>query len=879
MEPVVGTASRALVSCSAIVFIASVGTMVLELTASRLIAAYLGNSLYTWTSVIGVVLAGISIGNYLGGWLADRHAPAKILPWLFLAAGISTFSVLLLNHIAAGSARPAGFHWPAWVMLIVAGVLLLPALWLGTISPVTASLALQRTERTGATVGSMYAWGALGSIVGTFLAGFWLIGEFGSRQVVCLTAAALVVMAAIVASGQKLFRTVALVGILPFIAHYGLIASTSGAQISALARAVAGVRSGWSTRPVDFAQDQHELEAAAEREDAAAEAAVRARLDWREARKVSEEAWAQWGDLLGKQLHALGVTLALRRDDPLQYHDESDYFSIHVTTSRAGDEVVKSLTLDHLIHSYYNPRFPVRLHYEYERIYAAVTERAALLWERRTRVESAVPLDEELVSQFPVTVEYDAATRGLSVRGTMDLNQFRRLLALGADGEYREALFAAWEQASGDWNAAPSRIGGAIVIPLAALPRDVAIPPALATRVRYDRSLKSIVCTAPFSFEEFLGLIVQGAEAAYVDAVRQLYFQSRTTSALFIGGGGFIFPRWIEATFPSEPRIDVSEIDPAVQLAAERELGLPTEYGSPAFGKTYVRTHIGDARQFVVDRSRDNDKRAAAGEPPRTYDFIYGDAFNDLSVPWHLTTREFTTRIRDLLTPREGVYLVNLIDIYPRVEYPPADPAPAETRPLLTSELPPALQPDRTVYGEWQPASGMYRNLQSYRFGERGYLLGYRGVMPLELRDRLLEQVGLNAELQGAVLDLYQRSQQQLAGQFLGRYLNTARSVFPYVYLFTSHEDAPQAARDTFVVVCSLKNLDFEAAPIQSDFWKSGPFAWTAPNAQVEPEDFGEMPAILQLARGQILTDDFAPVDNLLLPVAAVPSLRAEAER
>src|SRR5262245_19223375 len=62
----------ALIGCNAIVFGASVCIMVLELTASRLIANYVGQSLYTWTSVIGVVLAGISMGNYLGGWLADN---------------------------------------------------------------------------------------------------------------------------------------------------------------------------------------------------------------------------------------------------------------------------------------------------------------------------------------------------------------------------------------------------------------------------------------------------------------------------------------------------------------------------------------------------------------------------------------------------------------------------------------------------------------------------------------------------------------------------------------------------------------------------------------------------------------------------------------
>src|SRR4051812_37958919 len=53
----------ALAGFNLLVFVSSVCVMTLELTASRLIAKHVGSSLYTWTSVIGVVLAGITIGN------------------------------------------------------------------------------------------------------------------------------------------------------------------------------------------------------------------------------------------------------------------------------------------------------------------------------------------------------------------------------------------------------------------------------------------------------------------------------------------------------------------------------------------------------------------------------------------------------------------------------------------------------------------------------------------------------------------------------------------------------------------------------------------------------------------------------------------------
>ena len=72
-----------LLAPSATVFISSFCIMVLELVAARLIARYLGSSLYTWTAVIGVVLGGITLGNYVGGRIADHYPARKSLAVLF----------------------------------------------------------------------------------------------------------------------------------------------------------------------------------------------------------------------------------------------------------------------------------------------------------------------------------------------------------------------------------------------------------------------------------------------------------------------------------------------------------------------------------------------------------------------------------------------------------------------------------------------------------------------------------------------------------------------------------------------------------------------------------------------------------------------------
>jgi spermidine synthase len=165
-----------------IVFVSSACIMILELVAGRIIAPYVGVSLYTWTSVIGVVLAGISLGNYLGGWLADRRASLHLLGVIFLLGGLSAFGILAVDLL--GGVVPG--DWPIVVRILVHAVALffLPSIILGMISPIVAKLAVRDLDRTGRTVGRIYGAGSVGSIVGTFATGFLLISWFGTHVIV-----------------------------------------------------------------------------------------------------------------------------------------------------------------------------------------------------------------------------------------------------------------------------------------------------------------------------------------------------------------------------------------------------------------------------------------------------------------------------------------------------------------------------------------------------------------------------------------------------------------------------------------------------------------------------------------------------------------------
>jgi tetratricopeptide (TPR) repeat protein/predicted membrane-bound spermidine synthase len=184
--------------------------MVLELVAGRLIARFLGASLYTWTSVIGVVLAGITLGNYLGGRIADRFSSRKALALLFALASVACVATVALNNIIALWTWLWQFSWPLRVFSHVSLVFLAPSVILGTISPVVAKMALDQGLATGRTVGDIYAWGAAGSIVGTFAAGYYLIATMGSVAIIWTVALVLLAMAILYWSRLKILYVWAL---------------------------------------------------------------------------------------------------------------------------------------------------------------------------------------------------------------------------------------------------------------------------------------------------------------------------------------------------------------------------------------------------------------------------------------------------------------------------------------------------------------------------------------------------------------------------------------------------------------------------------------------------------------------------------------------
>lgn len=174
------------------VFVSGALVMIYEIIGSRLLAPYIGTSTYVWTSLIGVILAALSLGYWLGGKWADRRPDLKILALvIFFAGGLVSLTILAGDLLLALiSKMPFGLELKS---LAAALLLFAPASVLfGFVTPYAVKLKTTTLEDTGKTVGRLYALSTVGSIAGTFLAGFVLIPLLGSTKTLYLIGASLI---------------------------------------------------------------------------------------------------------------------------------------------------------------------------------------------------------------------------------------------------------------------------------------------------------------------------------------------------------------------------------------------------------------------------------------------------------------------------------------------------------------------------------------------------------------------------------------------------------------------------------------------------------------------------------------------------------------
>ena len=166
-----------------IVFLSGAIEMGLELLASRILSPYVGSSNVVWTSIIGIILASMSLGYWYGGKKAEENAGKDKLAEILLEATFFTsliplFETLFVKRIA-GLSNNLIFS----AIICAISVFSIPSFLLAMVSPIAVKIKTEKTADVGTSSGGISALSTLGSIIGTFFMGFVLIPHIGVSNI------------------------------------------------------------------------------------------------------------------------------------------------------------------------------------------------------------------------------------------------------------------------------------------------------------------------------------------------------------------------------------------------------------------------------------------------------------------------------------------------------------------------------------------------------------------------------------------------------------------------------------------------------------------------------------------------------------------------
>jgi spermidine synthase len=166
-----------------IAFVTGAIVMSFEMLGSRYLNPYFGSGIYTWASLISTVLAALTVGYFLGGWLADRRPSATVLGATVLVGSVyilvlPSFSQGLLEFVLEGFDDVRSGSLAAAM-----AVLFFPVTFFGMFSPFAIRLLLESPARSGMVSGTVYGVSTAGSIVGTLGTTFFLIPALGTRAI------------------------------------------------------------------------------------------------------------------------------------------------------------------------------------------------------------------------------------------------------------------------------------------------------------------------------------------------------------------------------------------------------------------------------------------------------------------------------------------------------------------------------------------------------------------------------------------------------------------------------------------------------------------------------------------------------------------------
>ena len=185
---------RTTATAAAIVYIAAfvVGTIVMsfDMLGSRHLNPYFGSGIYTWASLISTVLLSLTVGYFIGGWLADRYPSPRFLGFTVLIGSLYILLLPTFSQPMFEAVLNAIDDIKMGSLVSSMAILFFPVTFLGMYSPFAIRLLLKSPTSSGTVSGTVYGVSTAGSIVGTLGTTFYLIPTMGSRAITLMLGSA-----------------------------------------------------------------------------------------------------------------------------------------------------------------------------------------------------------------------------------------------------------------------------------------------------------------------------------------------------------------------------------------------------------------------------------------------------------------------------------------------------------------------------------------------------------------------------------------------------------------------------------------------------------------------------------------------------------------
>jgi len=169
--------------------------MGLEIVGGRMLSPDFGSGIWVWGSVISVFLAALSIGYFIGGLLSQRFPYGFCLALIIIMAAISIVPVAIWHREASGWLAALDLHERWGSLFATIALFFVPIMLLGIVSPYAVRLVTRDVASVGTRAGTLYAISTIGSFLGCLLTSFYFILWMGIRQILFLSAGALLLIA------------------------------------------------------------------------------------------------------------------------------------------------------------------------------------------------------------------------------------------------------------------------------------------------------------------------------------------------------------------------------------------------------------------------------------------------------------------------------------------------------------------------------------------------------------------------------------------------------------------------------------------------------------------------------------------------------------